>query len=57
MADLWTRALQFRESDNSLIADTMGFMTPARILAKQVSLCARFNDPKGVYAYCPFAVE
>lgn len=57
MADLWARALQFRGSDSSLIADTLGFMTPARILAKQVSLFARFNDPKGVYAYCPFAVE
>ncbi len=57
MADLWARALQFRGSDSSLIADTMGFMPPARILAKQVSLFARFNDPKGVYAYCPFAVE
>ena len=57
MTDLLTRALQIRGSDNSLIAGALGYMTPARVLAKQVSVFARFNDPKGVYAYCPFALE
>lgn len=33
------------------------FLRETRALARQAMLYARFNDPRGMYAYCPYAVE
>ena len=33
------------------------FMSHVRALARQAQVYARLNDPHGMYAYCPYAVE
>lgn len=56
-ADLLSGMARILGLEGDVISDTLGFTAPARALAKQAAVFARFNDPKGVYAYCPFAME
>ena len=56
-ADLLSGILRGIGSESAAVADTLGFAVPARALAKEAAVFARFNDPKGVYAYCPFVME
>ncbi len=38
-------------------ARAVPFLRETRALARQAMLYSRFNDPQGMYAYCPYAVE
>jgi protease-4 len=57
MADLMRGAVRISGGGEALPAHAPAFLAPARALARQAEAYASFNDPNGVYAYCPYAAE
>lgn len=57
VADLMSGAVRLTGGEAALPAHVPAWLEPARALARQAEVYARFNDPNGMYAYCPYAVE
>jgi protease-4 len=57
VADLLSGAVRLSGGEAALPAHVPAWLAPARALARQAGVYARFNDPNGMYAYCPYAVE
>jgi protease-4 len=57
MAGFMSKTLHIFGMDDASALSPNGFLSPARALAHKANVYAQFNDPNGVYAYCPLIFE
>ena len=57
VAGMMSSAARLAGGETVLPAHVLAWLAPARALAHQAEVYARFNDPNGMYAYCPYAGE
>lgn len=57
VADMMSGTARLAGGEAAMPARVPAWLAPARALARQAEVYARFNDPNGMYAYCPYAGE